>query len=89
MSQIEIQKIGGYLKVPEPVDQKLITKKEKEYLFDFNNKLILNEEREFSSGFYDIKIYERQYRNDQVSYRFELSLSPPKISNVFITDFQS
>jgi len=64
-----------------------IQKSKKEMLIDFKSKLVLNVEREFSSGFYDIKIYERSYKN-QLSYRFELSLAPPGISDVFITDFQ-
>jgi hypothetical protein len=49
---------------------------------------MLNEEREFSSGYYDIKISERKFRDNQRSYRFELSLAPPRVSDVFIVDFQ-
>jgi len=54
LSVIKLQKIGSHMKKLQPTDNKSITKGQKEYLFDFNNKLVLNEEREFSSGYYDI-----------------------------------
>ena len=89
LSVIELQKIGSHLKTIEADEDKPHSSKDDELLVDFSSKLILNEEREFSSGFYDIKIFERRYKDTQISYKFELSLAPPRISDVFIVEFQS
>jgi hypothetical protein len=93
MNVIELKKIGSHLKLADVYDIKTSSSKPKnpesnELLIDFSTKLVINEEREFSSGFYDIKIYERTYKNSQMSYRFEISLAPPKVSDTFIVDFQ-
>ena len=88
MSEIELKKIGSHLKSIEEFDIKTNKNKSEEYLIDFENNLIVNQEKKFLSGVYDIKIYERKYKSKQISYRFQLSLAPPQVSDLFIVDFQ-
>jgi hypothetical protein len=88
LSEIEVMKIGSHLKSIDTYDQSINKGNNDELLIDFWNKLIESTETEFSSGFYDIKIFERTYK-DKISYRFELSLAPPRISDIFVVDFES
>lgn len=93
LNKIEIQKIGGIIKENESFEVKSTTVKplpsySTEMLIDFSSKLVINQEREFSSGLYDIKIYERKNKESDMSYRFELCLAPPRSSDIFIVDFQ-
>ena len=88
LSHIELQKIGSHIKSIEEFDIKTNKNKREEYLIDFENNLIVSQEKKFLSGVYDIKIFERKYRSKQISYRFQLSLAPPHISDLFVVDFQ-
>ena len=87
-------KIGGILEASNEFDlksnntNKIIKPQKQELLIDFIDKLVVNQEREFSSGLYDIKIYERNYKGKSLSYRFKLSLAPPRHSDTFIVDFE-
>lgn len=93
LNEIEIQKIGGWLRQNEAYNlevgsAKAVKAEKEELLIDFGNKIVLSDEREFSSGSYDIKIYERTYKEGSLSYRLELTLNPPYISDIFYIDFQ-
>ena len=93
LNGIEVMKIGGVLDMTTELDlnstsEKVIKPQKQELLIDFIDKLVVNQEREFSSGLYDIKIYERNYKGDNQSYRFKLSLAPPRHSDTFIVDFE-